>query len=183
MEIKVSTEETDIEELKQALDIIKRAIDRRDNTTQTELPKEIISQSIPKEEPKEPQMYEEPKIEQESPRMIEQIQPKLVQPEPPKRIPPPSIDISALSMSDRGRRPINSIRSNSSSSSSNSSYSQPQPRLNEKDAVLEIISNLKRKNPDGPLYMQNIISLTNSRGISEEKTRRLVSELKDSGSI
>lgn len=179
MEIKVSTEETDIEELKQALDIIKRAINKRDNTVQTELPKEILP-PVQQEEVKEPEKYEEPKVEQETPKLIEQ--PRPMQIEQPKRTPPPAVDMSALTMSDRARRPMSTIRTNSSSSPS---FSQPlpQPRINEKDAVMEIINNLKRKNPDGPLYMQNIVSLANSRGISEEKTRRLVSELKDAGSI
>ncbi len=181
MEIKINTEETELEELKQSLDIIKRAINRRDNAFQTELPKEIL-QSIPQEETKEPEKYEEPKMEQlEQPRMIEQPKP-VVQPmqiAPPKRTPPPTVDMSALTMSDRGRRSAPSM-------GSSSSFSQPsfqQPRINEKDAVVEIINNLKRKNPDGPLYMQNIVSLANSRGISEERARKLVSELKDSGSI
>ena len=183
MEIKISTEETDIEELKQALDIIKRAINKRDSTVQTELPKEILP-PVQQEEAKEPEKYEEQKVEQEQPKMVEQPnQFEPIQMAPPKRTPPPNVDMSALTMSDKGRRPMSSP---SNGMRSNSSFSQPscqQPKTNEKDAVMEIINNLKRKNPDGPLYMQNIVSLANSRGISEEKTRKLVSELKDSGSI
>lgn len=181
MEIKVSTEETDLEELKQALDIIKRAINKRDNAGQTELPKEILA-PVQEEEIKEPEKYEEPEVKQPE-RMIEEPKPIPVKIEQPRRIPPPPVDMSALTMSDRGKR---SMSSSNSSMRPSQSFSQPsfqQPKTNEKDSVMEIINNLKRKNPDGPLYMQNIVSLAGSKGISEERTRRLVSELKDSNSI
>lgn len=174
MELKVNTEETEIEELKQSLEIIKKAIERRNSIggTQKALPLSQETQSEPKQEvPRVPEI----------PRMVSQQ-------EKPRNI--PSIDISALSMSTHGSTSHFSTRNDSSSTpSSLNNIQKPAPRqesprsIDERDAILEIINNLKRKNPDGPLYMQNIISLANAKGIQEQKTRSLVSELKEEGSI
>ncbi len=160
MELKINTEETNLEELKQALELIKKVIERRDISNETQKKLSPISQ--PEEEPK----IEQPT--QEEPQGVEQA------------TPPPSVDISALAMSDYGQKNENRTVNNISSTTQQTESTQ---QINEKDAVLEIITNLKRKNPNGPLYMQNIISLANAKGIQEEKTRKLVTELKESDSI
>jgi len=105
--------------------------------------------------------------------------------EPPKPIeekrrptPPPHVDLSAISMPDK----VNKSFSKPTSMSNNySSYSTPQK--SSKEIVQEIITNMKRKSPEGPLYMQNIISLASTKGLSEDKTRQVVSQLKEEGSI
>lgn len=153
------------------MDIIKKAIERRDNTSETQ-------KALPL--PQEKQQEVKPEI------------PRIPQPQQEKtRTPAPSIDISALSMSTRGSTSHFSSRNDSSSMQpSLNTMQRPEtkqefsrPQTNERDTIMEIITNLKRKNPNGPLYMQNIISLANAKGVSEQKTRSLVSELKEEGTI
>ena len=165
MEVKIDTE-GNLDDLKQALEIIKKALERRNaDKTQQELP-------APSQELEPTSSLEVQKVEQP-------IEPPKV--EAPEPSPPPSVDISALAMSDYGQKKENRTMDTLTHEKEPTTVSSPQ--LGEKDTVLEIITNLKRKNPDGPLYMQNIISLANAKGIAEEKARQLVSQLKEEGSI
>jgi len=175
MEIKIHTEETRVEELKSTIEIIKRAIERRSESgVQTTIPK-IETKEEPPEIPQSPQLPQQEK-------RIEPIVP-IVAPkeERPIRTPPPSVDLSAISMGGLSEKNGNR-HSNSTPITRSVPHPEP-PRRNEKDTLQDIIVNLKRKNPNGPLYMQNIVSLANAKGISEDRTRRLVSELKEEGSI
>ena len=169
MEIKINTEETKIEELKGAIDIIKRAIERRsDNSTQTTIPKKNLEEPEHQEVP-QPKQLPIPENKVEPPKPIEEKR---------RPTPPPHVDLSAISMPDK----VNKSFSKPTSMSNNySSYSTPQK--SSKEIVQEIITNMKRKSPEGPLYMQNIISLASTKGLSEDKTRQVVSQLKEEGSI
>lgn len=141
MKISLDTETEELFELRAAIAIIEDAIKRRTNPDEEEPKdyKEATQDFIQKEESYK-QKHEEP-----------------------------SVDISALSMSDYGRKIENRNLDNL--------------QEDNKTIVKEIILDLSEQNPDQPIQMSDIISRCSRKNIQDEEVRRLIEELKESEEI
>jgi len=157
MKIEVDTEIEEISELKAAIAILEDAINRRENMNQEE--KEETSDY---KEATETFIQQSEPIKQETSQQSSFEQP-IQQPEPQ-----PEVDMSPLSMSDYGQNNGNKTIEN---------------QQDNKSIIKEIITNLAKDAPNKPIQMSDIISKASEKNIQDEKTRKLVNELKDSGEI
>ncbi len=170
MKISLNTETEEIAELRAAVAIIEDAIKRRENEGYREENNYNIETNY------EAQNIE-PKIEAKeepiAPQQPQHVQQPLVAPvEKLVRIPPPPVDMSALSKSDRK---IESKR-----------MDQPplrQPMQDNKAVVRSIIQTLKDRNRGGPIQMTDIVNMARIKNIGEEEARRLVNDLQRASSI
>lgn len=166
MKISLNTETEEIAELRAAVAIIEDAIKRRENEGYRE-------ESAYEPETNYEIQNKEPRIEAKEEPIVSQVQQPLVAPiEKPIRIPPPPVDMSALSKSDRK---IESKR-----------IEQPplrQPTQDNKAVVRNIIQTLKDRNRGGPIQMTDIVNMARIKNIGEEEARRLVNDLQRASSI
>jgi len=175
MKISLNTEIEEIAELRHAIAIIEDAIKRREAPEEEEESYEETPEEENYEETPEEEQQPEPQIQREEPpQQAEPIQ-------QPQRETPPEVDISKLSMSDYGERVEN--RTIEGSKAIETPTVRAEPRKDNKTTVKEIIQSLKERSQGRPIRMQEIVDLTRMKNVSEEETRRLVSELQRSGSI
>lgn len=173
MKISLNTEIEEIAELRHAIAIIEDAIKRREAPEEEEESYEETPEEENYEETPEEEQQQEPQIQREEPsQQAEPIQ-------QPQRETPPEVDISKLSMSDYGER----VENRTMEGNRPEETLAPKPQKDNKTTVKEIIQSLKERSQGRPIRMQEIVDLTRMKNISEEETRRLVSELQRSGSI
>ena len=167
MKISLNTETEELAELRAAVAIIEDAIKRRENEGYEE-------ENTYEAETNYDAQNEEPKIEAKEVPVVSHVQQPLITPieKPVRREPPPSVDMSALSKSDRR---IESKK-----------IEQPplrQPTQDNKLVVRNIIQTLKDRKRGGPIQKIDIVNMARSRNIGEEEARRLVNDLQRASSI